>query len=119
MLVVETNYLLASAIEFPLTTAGYQVLVATNSDEALAILDNQEVAIALIDFRLAHGGPVGLVAILARRAIPYVFCTASTLEEVHEHFPGARVILKPFGDDQLLGAVARLPEAGSSLDAQP
>ena len=119
IMVVETNYLLASAMEVPLSSAGYQVLVATDPDEALALLQRQHVALALIDFRLAHGGPEGLVTILASRSIPFIFCTASTLEEVHEHFPGARVMLKPFGDDQLLSAISKVSAGEGDHGARP
>jgi CheY-like chemotaxis protein len=112
-LVVETNYLLASVMEAPLLAAGYLVLVATNVREAFELIDQQHLKLALIDFRLKHGGPEGLVSILEGREVPYIFCTASTVEEVHEHFPGARVMLKPFSDDQLLRAVAEIAGHGS------
>jgi DNA-binding response OmpR family regulator len=104
-LVVETNYLLASVVEVSLASAGYEVLIATDVDEAFELIDSFDFSLALIDFRLSHGEPEGLVAVLERRHIPFMFCTAATEEEVQEHFPNARVMLKPFSDEQLLAAV--------------
>lgn len=110
-MVVETNFLIASVIETPLVNAGYRVLIGTDPDEAFTLLDAHDVHLAVIDFRLQHGEPEGLVARLKRRGIPFIFCTAASLEEVCEHFPNARVMLKPFSDDELLAAVAALVPA--------
>lgn len=105
-LVVETNYLIAAAIEGPLAAAGYQVVVAINQAETEAAITEQHIEVAIIDFRLQHGGPEGLVARLTAAGIPYVFCTAATTAEVLEHFPGARVVEKPIVDAELLALVA-------------
>jgi len=115
-LVVETNYLVASVIEAPLANAGYRVLIATDPVEALSYLDRQCVNLAVIDYRLQHAEPDGLVAALTRRGIPFVFCTAASAEEVLENFPGARVMQKPFSDEDLLNAISTLaPIAGNSV----
>ena len=108
-LVVETNYLIASVIELPLARAGYEVLIATTPEEAFAFLDGRIVHLAVIDFRLQHGGPEGLVEKLNARGVPFAFCTASSTDEVVEHFPDARVVSKPFTDDDLLAAILALP----------
>jgi DNA-binding response OmpR family regulator len=114
-LVVETNYLVASVIEAPLVHAGYRVLIATDPDEAESHLGRQRVDLAVIDFRLQHAEPDGLVAMLARLGVPFIFCTAASAEEVLESFPGAQVMLKPFSDEQLLAAVSALTPAQASL----
>jgi CheY-like chemotaxis protein len=114
--VVETNYLIASVIEEPLANAGYRVLTATDPAEALKFLDQQSINLAVIDFRLQHAQPDGLVAALTRCGIPFIFCTAASTEEVLEHFPGARVMLKPFSDEDLLKATSGLV---SEVDTAP
>jgi DNA-binding response OmpR family regulator len=116
-MVVETNYLIASAIEVPLLDAGYRVAVATDADEAMALLASQDVHLALIDFRLQHGEPDGLVARLKQKRIPFIFCTAASLEEVYEHFPEVRIMQKPFSDADLLSAVAALVFAETHTEA--
>jgi len=110
-MVVETNYLIASVIEAPLLQSGFAVVIATSSEEALQVLAAGQVHLALIDFRVEHGGSDGLVARLQQLGVPYIFCTAASFEEVHEHFPNARVMAKPFSDDDLLAAVATMISA--------
>jgi len=104
-------FLIASAIEAPLLSAGYRVVIATNLAEALALLSAGPIHIAVIDFRLQYAEPDGLVAALKRDDIPFIFSTAASVEEVCEHFPSARVMEKPFTDDNLLSAVASLVSA--------
>lgn len=115
-LVVETNYLIAAVIEAPLLKAGYQVAIATGPDEAVALLEANKVHLALIDFRLQNAEPDGLVTELKQRAVPFLFYTAASTEEVCEHFPDARVISKPCSDDDLLAAVAALVPAEASYE---
>lgn len=105
-MVVETNYLLASVIETPLLQAGFAVAIATDTEEAFAVLADRAVHLALIDFRLQHGGPEGLVGRLQQLGVPFIFCTAASVEEVNEHFPNARVMLKPFSDADLIATIA-------------
>jgi len=111
-MVVETNYLIASVIEAPLLSAGYRVTIATDIDEAFALLAGQRIQLAVIDFRLQHAEPEGLVARLRQEGVPFIFCTAASVEEVFEHFPDARVMPKPFSDQDLLAAVAELVHSG-------
>ena len=124
-LVVETNYLIASAIENPLTKSGFKVVVALDEAEAREAIVSYDIAVAIIDFSLRHGGPDALVSQLDAARVPYIFCTAASAEEVEEHFPGARVLEKPFGDDLLLSLVAEAARYGSeplhsrTLDASP
>ncbi|MDB5541336.1 MAG: hypothetical protein JWQ89_3063 [Devosia sp.] len=118
-LVVETNYLIASVIEAPLVQTGYDVLIATTPEEAFLHLAERPVHLALIDFRLQHGGPNGLVARLQARGVPYMFCTAASTEEVVQHFPGARIVAKPFSDQELLAAVELALASGWAASAAP
>lgn len=111
-MVLEANYLIASGLQEPLAKAGFEVAIATDPDEAFTLLEARNVHLALIDFRLQHAEPDGLVTKLKQRAIPFIFYTAATAEEVFEHFPDARVILKPCTDDDLMAAVSALVSNG-------
>ena len=115
-LVVESDYLIASVIEMPLAAAGYDVLIATTPQEAFAYMAGRQVHIALIDFRLQHAYPDGLVARLKARNVPYIFCTAASPDEVLEVFPVALVVPKPFRDEDLLSAVSAATSASSDSD---
>src|ERR1700712_29663 len=113
VLVVETNYLIAGSVEGPLLAAGFDVVVAVDVVQARAAIGSVKLSIAIIDFRLQHGHPDGLVAQLQTAGIPYVFCTAASTVEVVENFPDARVIEKPFGDDVLLMIVDQVLESAA------
>lgn len=105
VLVVETNFLIASAVEGPLLREGFKVVVAMDEAEADAAIASSDIEVAIIDFRLQHGGPKDLASRLTALGIPYIFCTASSTAEVIEHFPGAHILEKPFSDDTLLASV--------------
>lgn len=107
-LIVETNYLIAAGIAATLAAASYHVVIATTAEEAFTHLAEGKIQIALIDFRLQHGDPEGLVAKLNAYQVPFLFCTAASPEEVLEVFPGVHVIPKPFSDEELLQAVSRV-----------
>lgn len=98
-----------------LLKAGYRVAVPIDVDEAMALLDGQNVQLAPVDFRLQHAEPDGLVARLNGYGIPLIFCTAASLEEVREHFPEVSILQRPFNDDDLL-AVATLVSPQGSYD---
>lgn len=115
-LVVETNYLIAAAIELPLAAKGFAVVVAITEAEIKAAIAERDISIAIVDFRLQHGGPEGLVAQLTAAGIPYIFCTAASTAEVVEHFPGAWVLEKPFGDDMLLSLVEDAARVAADRD---
>lgn len=110
-LIVETNFLIAAAIEALLADAGHTTLVATTPEEATHLLASSQIDVALIDFRLQHGDPDGLIHQLRGQNVPFVFCTAALSEEVAEVFPGARIIAKPFSDADLLAEIAALGRA--------
>jgi len=112
-LVVETNYLIASAIEKPLIESGFKVVVALDEAQAREAILSHDIGVAIIDFRLPYAGPEGLVAQLDAARVPYIFCTGASTEEVVEHFPSARVLEKPFGDDLLLSLVSEATRAAS------
>jgi len=97
-LVVETNYLIASVIQRPLARQGYTVLIATSPAEADGLIADGGIDIALIDFRLQHREPGGVVGKLKQTKIPSIFCTAASPDEVAEKFPGVIVLAKPFSD---------------------
>jgi DNA-binding response OmpR family regulator len=110
-LIVETNFLIAAAIEATLIDAGFETLIAATPDEAIALIGSRRIGVALIDFRLQHGDPDGLIHQLQTHGVPYLFCTAALSEEVDEMFPGARIVAKPFSDADLLAAISALGQA--------
>lgn len=110
-LVVETNYLIAPAIEAPLVAHGYWVLIANDPAEAFDLLSANSIQIGVIDFRLQHEEPGGLVSVLTSLGVPYIFCTAASATEVTEIFPAAHVLAKPFSDETLRATLTHVERA--------
>ena len=59
-----------------------------------------------------------LIVSLVKCLVMLASCPAYLVEEVFEHFPNTRVMLKPFSDQELLTAVAALvSDRGSYVGA--
>jgi CheY-like chemotaxis protein len=74
--------------------------------DALNILDNMSLDAALLDANL-RGDPVDEIAgALAARNVPFLFVTGYGPESLPKAFAKAAMLSKPFGQEQLIAAVA-------------
>ncbi|WDZ81930.1 response regulator (plasmid) [Ensifer adhaerens] len=81
---------------------------ASTIDDALRIIDREQLDGAMVDANL-HGQSVGeIAAALARKKIPFVFVTGYGREALPTGFAGARLLMKPFTSQQLIEAAALL-----------
>lgn len=103
-LVVDDEFLIAVELEAILIGGGYHVLSAVNVAEARNLASLRPIDVAVLDFRMGAGA-VDFARDLQARGVPTLFCTGSTLDEVHAVFPAASVIAKPFSGDDLLASV--------------
>ena len=103
-LVVDDEFLIAVELEAILTAGGYHVLSAVNVTEARHLASLRPIDVAVLDFRMGAGA-VDFARELQARGVPTLFCTGSTLDEVHAVFPATPVIAKPFSSDDLLASV--------------
>jgi DNA-binding response OmpR family regulator len=106
-LVVDDEFLIAVELEAILTGGGYHVLSAVSVTEARTLASLRTIDVAVLDFRMGVGA-IDFARDLEARGIPLLFCTASTLDEVHAVFPAAPVVAKPFSGSELLARVAAL-----------
>lgn len=108
-LVIEDEPLVALDISSGLEDAGAAVLASTGSvSEALDIIETKDVDAALLDGNL-HGQPVdAIAAALTRRKVPFIFVTGYAREGLPEAFRHVPVLSKPFSQQQLMEAAARL-----------
>lgn len=114
ILIVEDEIIVALEIKHRLTKLNYQVVgIASNSEKALEIINNNKPDLILMDLKL-KGKENGLV--LAEKIykdflIPSIFITAffdeATLREVKERL-GFEILQKPFTPDELSCAVDKL-----------
>jgi CheY-like chemotaxis protein len=109
ILVLEDDAFIAMSIAETLADAGYDTTIAASLDEAEAILANQHINAATLDFRIGGRDCRTLVDLLQERGIPFIFCTGSMEIELREHFATDVIVLgKPFRDTDLVAAVTSI-----------
>jgi two-component system, response regulator PdtaR len=106
-LVVDDEFLIAVELEAILTGAGYHVLSAVSVAEARNLVSLGSIDVAVLDFRMGAGA-LDFARELQALGVPLLFCTGSTLDEVHAVFPAVPVVAKPFSGSELLAGVAAL-----------
>lgn len=110
ILVVDDEILIAFDIQSQLQDAGHWVVLAASVVEALPILKETPVNLAIVDWHLREGDSSELVSVLKERQIPFALCSGSAFEELAAKFPAVRLISKPFAPADILSAVADLSE---------
>ncbi len=109
ILVVDDDALLRRSLAFHLEQAGYQVHTAANAEDALQLVQQRSVDLALLDIGLpGKDGLDALHELKARYEMPVIFLTARRreLDEVVGLESGADdYITKPFDVDVLLAHV--------------
>lgn len=107
ILVVEDEYLVALDIEDLLVSAGYAVLgPAASLDEAFGLLEQGELAGALLDANLDGQSVDELADILANRGVPFLFVSGYGEQSLPARFRDRILIGKPFHRGELLMALA-------------
>jgi CheY-like chemotaxis protein len=104
ILLVEDEFLVASALEAVLESMGHQVLgpIATVG-KALAVLKGDVLPdAAILDLNLRGEVSSPVAEELARRHIPFVFATGYEVDpELKERFPSTLWLHKPYTDQQI------------------
>jgi diguanylate cyclase (GGDEF)-like protein/PAS domain S-box-containing protein len=126
VLIVEDEMLVALELESLLCERGCIVVgPAAGVDQALALLDDQEPDIALLDINLGGRLVTPVAAALSVRGVPFALLTADPQLAVGEHeLAEAPILEKPFSYRSLIAAVVQLAERSgrrkpSSEDSQP
>lgn len=107
VLIVEDEALVALEIETILTQAGHQpVAIADDVPSALAVVDEAQPDIALVDIQLARGASgLTVAAELKARGIPTLFATGNCPGEQRDDL-AIGCLHKPFTDRSLTAALA-------------
>lgn len=108
ILVVEDYGLTAEDIKETLEEAGHEVIgIAKNFDEALLILKDQDIDLAIVDIKLEDSTADGIAtaqALVKIKPIPIIYLTASTESKTFQRakltLPAA-YLLKPFRHNEL------------------
>jgi DNA-binding response OmpR family regulator len=110
ILLVEDQLLIAMDAEAILNDHGYRhVETATNLDDARKLVDQNDLALAILDINLGGVTSFALAKELVARNIPVAFASGYPDNDAKDfdlgHIP---VISKPFGENELLDIVSRL-----------
>ena len=103
--------LLALDLQRILEAAGATVVgPAREVSEAISFIKGSKVSAAVLDYRLVEFGDIRLplARLLAERRIPFLFETSDPDSVARKH-PGAIILAKPFGQDQLTTSAASAP----------
>lgn len=116
VLIVDDSSSLRSVVKMALTRAGYDVLEATDGDEALRVLERlPKVHLVISDVNMPRMDGITLVTHIKQHArhrfAPVIMLTTESQDEKKQagRAAGAKAwIVKPFNPPQLLDAVAKL-----------
>lgn len=110
ILVVDDELLIRDLLYDFLSSLGYKVLIAGNGKEALEIVDNSKLQVALVDLRMPEVDGMQVVSELKRKKpeVPVIIMTAfpsmdSTLEAIQKGV--FNYIIKPFKMTELAETV--------------
>jgi DNA-binding NtrC family response regulator len=106
VLVVDDEFLIATAIEQTLADAGADIVSAATLPAALKIATEEPLSAALLDVRLGRQTSEEIADMLAARGIPFVFYTGQPLPDgMREKHPAAEVLIKPIHQDAFVRAI--------------
>ncbi|OWW02389.1 hypothetical protein ATY81_22395 [Rhizobium sp. R72] len=118
ILVVEDDYLQASALGLALEEQGSQVVGPFPSlEDGLCALEHQPVDAAVLDVQLNGTQIFPLADKLAERGVPFVFVTGYDRDVLPSRFHGRQCILKPLSADAMAVALAASIASARSQNA--
>ena len=116
MLVVEDEMMVLMNIEAVLADLGCAAIsAAAKVDSALALLEAERFDVAILDVNLGDQASFRVAEALALRSIPFVFSTGYGEHGIDVRFGDRPVLRKPYSDEQLGAAIARLLSAVPGL----
>lgn len=100
--IVEDEPILAMHAEDMLNELGHTATaIATRLDTALALAENSEFDLAILDINLAGSTSFEVADILRKKAIPFIFTTGYGVNGLEESYLGQHLLTKPFGVPEL------------------
>lgn len=109
VLVVEDEMMVLLNIESILADLGCEAIsAAATVESALALLDAERFDCAMLDVNLGGQTSYPIADALVARSIPFVFSTGYSDDRIAVRFGDRPVLKKPYSDDELSAALARL-----------
>ena len=108
ILIIEDEPPIALHLHAALHEAGAGLIAATTADEALKLIERNDVSAAIVDISLGGQDCVRVCEQLSGRRIPFAFHTGHPSAEVFRRWPEAPVFIKPTPADQLIAGIVAL-----------
>jgi DNA-binding NtrC family response regulator len=107
ILIVEDEIMISIHMEDTLAGLGHTVIAASSQKEAEAILDEDKIDLAIVDYHLRDGTSAHLAEKLHERKVPFIVCSGSAgVAELDQIFNGTEFLAKPFTTEGLVAAVS-------------
>jgi two-component system chemotaxis response regulator CheY len=114
-MIVDDSLAIRQLVSVVLKSAGYEVIDASDGQEALNKLSTHKVHLIISDVNMPNLDGIGLVKAIKQlpnyKFVPIIMLTTESQESKKQQgqAAGAKAwIVKPFKPDQMLGAVAKL-----------
>jgi DNA-binding response OmpR family regulator len=113
VLIAEDQPFIALEIAYAVEDAGGIVVgPAASVRHALALINEQSIAAAILDFNLADGDATPILTLLSASNIPVIIQSGiGLMPELIAHFPSLVVFTKPNNADELIAKLAMLVAA--------
>lgn len=118
VLVVEDEMMVLLNIESMLADLGCEAIsVAATVESALALVDAERFDCAMLDVNLGGQTSYSIADALVIRRIPFVFSTGYSDDRIAVRFGDRPVLKKPYSDEELAAALARLLPTATAVAA--
>jgi DNA-binding response OmpR family regulator len=116
VLVAEDQPFIAMELGFAVEDAGGVVIgPAASVQTALALIKEQSIAAAILDFNLIDGDATPIIALLSASNIPIIIQTGiGLMPELMLRFPGLIVFTKPNNPEELIAKLGMLVGSASN-----
>jgi DNA-binding response OmpR family regulator len=104
VLIVEDEWLIAKDYVSILRAAGHVAVAGS----ALALLDTEQVDVAVLDFHLGDKTSTSVVRRLNQSGIPLIVVTGHSTDDLPPEFGPVAVVAKPANPEQLVALIERL-----------
>jgi len=118
VLVVEDEMMVLLNIESMLADLGCEAIsVAATVEGALALVDAERFDCAMLDVNLGGQTSYSVADALVIRRIPFVFSTGYSDDRIAVRFGDRPALKKPYSDEELAAALARLLPTATAVAA--
>ncbi len=108
VLVVEDEAMIAMLVEAALVEAGAKVALAASVDEALELIGNRRLDLAVLDCKLGEEPVTPVADRLAGLGVPIIFATGYGEDYDRGQHSNAPIFTKPFAPEELVHTIDNL-----------